>query len=74
MHPNTIVSSFLSYTGPQIVISVYGNNSLGRDEVRGYGSKHLPIVPGRYIKNGPDNLCQIHVCSNNTLLIHLNCC
>ena len=34
--------------GPQIVVSVYGVNSLGRDEVRGYGSIHLPVTPGRY--------------------------
>ena len=34
-------------TGPQIVISVFGNNTLGRDEVRGYGAIHLPMTPGR---------------------------
>ncbi|XP_003385464.1 PREDICTED: B9 domain-containing protein 1-like [Amphimedon queenslandica] len=33
---------------PQIVVSVYGVNSLGRDEVRGYGSIHLPVTPGRH--------------------------
>ena len=33
--------------GPQIVISVFGNNTLGRDEVRGYGAIHLPMTPGR---------------------------
>ncbi|XP_065899497.1 B9 domain-containing protein 1-like [Dysidea avara] len=34
---------------PQIVISVYGNNIFGRDEVRGYGAIHLPISPGEHI-------------------------
>lgn len=33
--------------GPQLVVSVYGLNMLGRDEVRGYGAVHLPISPGR---------------------------
>ena len=33
--------------GPQVVISVYGLNSFGRDEVRGNGAIHLPIAPGR---------------------------
>ncbi len=35
-------------SGPQIVVSVYGLNTFGRDEVRGYGATHLPITPGRY--------------------------
>ena len=35
--------------GPQLVVSVYGLNVLGRDEVRGYGAVHLPITPGRYV-------------------------
>lgn len=35
--------------GPQLVVSVYGLNVLGRDEVRGYGAIHLPITPGRYV-------------------------
>lgn len=30
------------------MISVYGLNSFGRDEVRGNGAIHLPIAPGRY--------------------------
>ena len=38
-------------TGPQVVVTVYGLNSLGKDEVRGYGSIHLPITPGRYVPN-----------------------
>ena len=40
--------SCLLSTGPQIVISVYGLNSFGRDEVRGNGAIHLPLTPGRY--------------------------
>lgn len=43
--------SLMLYTGPQVVVSVYGLNILGRDEVRGYGAVHLPITPGRYIHN-----------------------
>jgi len=35
--------------GPQIVLSVYGLNIFGRDEVRGYGAIHLPISPGRSV-------------------------
>ena len=31
------------------MISVYGLNTLGRDEVRGYGAVHLPITPGRFV-------------------------
>ena len=43
-------TSFSSCTpGPQVVISVYGLNTLGRDEVRGYGAVHLPITPGRFV-------------------------
>eukprot|EP00164_Ancoracysta_twista_P000465 GFYU01000624.1.p1 GENE.GFYU01000624.1~~GFYU01000624.1.p1 ORF type:complete len:310 (+),score=68.36 GFYU01000624.1:448-1377(+) len=33
---------------PQINISVYSIDSLGRDLVRGYGSMHLPIASGRH--------------------------
>ena len=33
--------------GPQMVVSVYGLNVFGRDEVRGYGAVHVPITPGR---------------------------
>jgi len=34
---------------PQIVISVYGNDSFGRsDVIIGYGAIHLPIGPGRH--------------------------
>lgn len=45
--PITVVPVFLFSAGPQIVISVYGLNSFGRDEVRGNGAIHLPIAPGR---------------------------
>ena len=38
---------------PQIVVSVYGLNVLGRDEVRGYGAVHLPISPGRHVLELP---------------------
>ena len=31
------------------MLSVYGVNVLGRDEVRGYGAVHLPITPGRSV-------------------------
>ena len=30
-----------------MVVSVYGLNIFGRDEVRGYGAVHVPITPGR---------------------------
>jgi B9 domain-containing protein 1 len=38
---------------PQIVVSVYGPDFLGRDIVRGYGSFHVPTVPGRYSSTVP---------------------
>jgi B9 domain-containing protein 1 len=33
---------------PQIIVSVYGTDLLGRDVVRGYGCVHFPRVPGTY--------------------------
>lgn len=42
-----IAMCFVCTPGPQIVVSVYGLNILGRDEVRGYGAIHLPITPGQ---------------------------
>ena len=51
----SIVFSFMfpwCIAGPQIVVSVYGLNVFGRDEVRGYGAIHLPIIPGRSVKQG----------------------
>lgn len=32
--------------GPQLVVSVYGLDGLGRDVVRGYGAMPLPVAPG----------------------------
>eukprot|EP00741_Cyanophora_paradoxa_P025595 tig00000383_g24699.t1 len=32
---------------PQLVLSVYGLDGLGRDVVQGYGSCHIPLTPGR---------------------------
>ena len=34
--------------GPQLVVSVYGLDGLGRDVVRGYGAVHLPVTPAWY--------------------------
>eukprot|EP00051_Salpingoeca_urceolata_P015585 m.202657 g.202657 ORF g.202657 m.202657 type:complete len:472 (+) comp18441_c0_seq7:301-1716(+) len=34
--------------GPQIVLSVFGLDWLGRDVVRGYGAVHMPISAGRH--------------------------
>lgn len=49
---------------PQLVVSVYGLNMLGRDEVRGYGAIHLPITPGshslRIAMFVPEPTSQIH--------------
>ncbi|CAF1017520.1 unnamed protein product [Adineta steineri] len=33
---------------PQLVISGYGLDSFGNDIVRGYGTTHIPISPGRH--------------------------
>ena len=38
---------YVSVTGPQIVISVYGLDFSGTAVVRGYGAVHVPISPGR---------------------------
>jgi Ciliary basal body-associated, B9 protein len=32
---------------PQLIVSVYGLDALGRDVVQGYGSMHLPTCAGR---------------------------
>jgi B9 domain-containing protein 1 len=32
---------------PQLVVSVYGVDALGRDVIQGYGSMHLPTCAGR---------------------------
>ena len=33
---------------PQLVLSCYGPDVLGRDVVRGYGAVHIPRQPGQY--------------------------
>lgn len=35
---------------PQIVLSVYGINALGKDVIRGYGCVHMPVSPGRHVR------------------------
>ncbi len=35
---------------PQLVVSVYGLDALGRDVVKGYGSIHLPTAAGRRVR------------------------
>ena len=40
-----------AYQWPQIAFHVYGLDWWGRHVVRGYGSMHVPIAPGRYTKN-----------------------
>eukprot|EP01006_Ploeotia_vitrea_P026784 TRINITY_DN59729_c2_g1_i1.p2 TRINITY_DN59729_c2_g1~~TRINITY_DN59729_c2_g1_i1.p2 ORF type:complete len:167 (-),score=80.75 TRINITY_DN59729_c2_g1_i1:58-558(-) len=35
---------------PQLVISCYGINMLGKDVIRGYGAVHLPTTPGRHTR------------------------
>lgn len=38
---------------PQLVISVYGLDSLGHDVVRGYGAVHIPIIAGSHYRRIP---------------------
>ncbi|TPX40690.1 hypothetical protein SeLEV6574_g06470 [Synchytrium endobioticum] len=38
---------------PQMVLCVYGLDTLRRDVIRGYGSVRLPLAPGRYAKTVP---------------------
>eukprot|EP00879_Flechtneria_rotunda_P033352 GHRR01036931.1.p1 GENE.GHRR01036931.1~~GHRR01036931.1.p1 ORF type:complete len:167 (+),score=40.28 GHRR01036931.1:428-928(+) len=33
---------------PQLVVSIYGVDALGRDIIQGYGSIHIPTCAGRY--------------------------
>ncbi len=40
-------SFWLIISGPQLVISGYGLDAFGKDVVRGYGTTHIPISPGR---------------------------
>ncbi len=36
-----------AYGWPQLVVSVYGLDYLGRDVIKGYGCMHLPTCAGR---------------------------
>ncbi|XP_076334000.1 B9 domain-containing protein 1 isoform X2 [Tachypleus tridentatus] len=38
---------------PQIVISVYGPDIFGNDVVRGYGTVHIPLIPGHHRRRIP---------------------
>lgn len=35
------------FSGPQVVVSVYGPDTFGNDVVRGYGAVHVPFTPGK---------------------------
>ncbi|KAJ9521813.1 hypothetical protein QJQ45_024675 [Haematococcus lacustris] len=37
-----------AYGWPQLVVSVYGLDGLGRDVIKGYGCIHLPTAAGRF--------------------------
>jgi B9 domain-containing protein 1 len=38
---------------PQLILTVYEIDSLGRDVIRGYGCVHLPIVAGQHARKVP---------------------
>ena len=38
---------------PQLILTVYEIDSLGRDVIRGYGCIHLPIVAGQHARKVP---------------------
>ena len=38
---------------PQLVLSVFEIDALGRDVIRGYGCIHLPIAAGQFTRNVP---------------------
>ena len=42
-------SSTNPFRWPQIVLCCYGPDALGNDVIRGYGSTHLPTIPGKYV-------------------------
>lgn len=42
-------SSTNPFKWPQLVLCLYGPDMFGNDVVRGYGSTHLPTIPGRYV-------------------------
>lgn len=37
-----------AYGWPQLVVSVYGLDYMGRDVIKGYGCMHLPTCAGRW--------------------------
>ncbi|XP_015904593.1 B9 domain-containing protein 1 [Parasteatoda tepidariorum] len=41
------------YGWPQLVVSVYGLDFFGNDVVRGYGSVHVPVAPGKHRRRIP---------------------
>lgn len=43
----SLVDVHLVRLGPQLIISGYGLDAFGNDVVRGYGTTHIPITPGR---------------------------
>nr|CAB3224896.1 B9 domain-containing protein 1-like [Phallusia mammillata] len=45
---NVTYKSTNPYGWPQLVISCYGPDAFGREIVRGYGSVHIPITPGKH--------------------------
>ncbi|XP_003740251.1 B9 domain-containing protein 1-like, partial [Galendromus occidentalis] len=48
-HPFDVTYKFTNPFGwPQLILSVYGLDTLGNDVVRGYGTVHLPCIPGRH--------------------------
>ncbi len=58
---------------PQLVVSVYGLDTLGRDVIKGYGCMHLPTCAGRWVmaavylhaaKNLRRNMHQLQLCAN----------
>lgn len=48
-HPLDVAFSSRNPSGwPQIVVAVFGPDSLGRDVVRGYAAEHVPLASGRF--------------------------
>lgn len=44
---------------PQLVVSVYGLDTFGRDVIKGYGCIHLPICGGRCVWGGRQVHCDL---------------
>ncbi|CAG9460270.1 unnamed protein product [Pedinophyceae sp. YPF-701] len=40
--------SYNPFGWPQIVLSVYGVDGMGREVVQGYGCTHVPVTPGQH--------------------------